>query len=105
MAFLYQRSLIMPLGGMQRKRQQQEQSRVLTRDTRPFHCVKGWATRCPGKRLSFAEVLNELGGVDGFGEELEGVAAVAGAGQDFDGGGLSAEEDDAGVGTVLADGD
>ena len=55
--------------------------------------------------LVFAEVLDELGGVDGLGEELEGVAALAGAGEDFNRGRLSAEEDDAGVGTELADGD
>lgn len=44
-------------------------------------------------------------GVEGFGEELEVVATLAGAGEDFDGGGLSAEEDDAGGGGELADGD
>jgi hypothetical protein len=51
------------------------------------------------------EVFEELGGVDGFGEELEVVAAGAGAGEDLNGGGLAAEEEDAGFGEHLADGD
>ncbi len=46
-----------------------------------------------------------MGGVDGFGQELEVVAAGAGAGEDFNGGGLAAEEEDAGFGKHLADGD
>jgi hypothetical protein len=50
-------------------------------------------------------VFDELGGMEGFGEEFEVVASFAGAGEDFYGGGLAAEEDDAGVGGKLADGD
>jgi hypothetical protein len=52
-----------------------------------------------------AEVFDELGGVEGFGEEFKVVAALAGAGEDFYRGSLTAEEDDAGVGGELADGD
>jgi hypothetical protein len=54
--------------------------------------------------LAFAEVLDELDRVDGLGEEFEDVAAVAGASEDFDGGCLPAEENDASVGAVHADG-
>lgn len=50
-------------------------------------------------------MLDELGGVEGLGEELEVVAAGAGAGEDFYRGGLAAEEDDAGLGEKLLDGD
>jgi hypothetical protein len=50
-------------------------------------------------------VLEELDGVDGLGEELEVVAAGACAGEDFDGGGLSANEDDASFGAEFEDGD
>src|SRR5215469_8635746 len=57
----------------------------------------------PDLRLVFAQVFDELGGVDSFGQELEGVAAVAGTGEDFDRGRLAAEEDDAGLGAVLTD--
>src|ERR1700744_4526307 len=64
-------------------------------------CEKG---RRPKLWLVLAEVLDELRGVNGFGQEFEGVAALAGAGENFDRGGLSAEENDAGVGTVQADG-
>lgn len=46
-----------------------------------------------------------MGGMDGFGEELEDVASFAGAGEDFYGRGLAAEEKDARVGAELADGD
>jgi hypothetical protein len=50
-------------------------------------------------------VFDELGGVEGFGKEFKVVATLAGAGEDFYGGGLTAEENDAGVGGELADGD
>gem|GEM_PF-3692769 len=46
----------------------------------------------------FLEVLDELEGVEGLGEELEVIATGAGAGENLHGGGLSAEEDDADVG-------
>jgi hypothetical protein len=55
--------------------------------------------------LVLAEVFDELGGVEGFSEELEVIAAGAGAREDFYGGGLAAEEDDAGFGEELLDGD
>src|SRR5580698_6426544 len=54
--------------------------------------------------LLLAQVLDELRGVDGLREEFEGVAALAGSGEDFDRGGLPAEENDARVRAVLADG-
>jgi hypothetical protein len=50
-------------------------------------------------------VLEEVDGVDGLGEELEVMTAGARAGEDFDGGGLSADEDDAGFGAEFANGD
>lgn len=56
-------------------------------------------------RLVFAEVFDELRGVDGLGEELEVVAAFAGTGENFNRCRLSAEENDARVRTMLADGD
>src|ERR1700761_5487281 len=67
----------------------------------PSLCEKG---RRPKLWLVVAEVLDELRGVDGFWKEFEGVTALAGAGENFDRGGLSAEKNDAGVGTVHADG-
>jgi hypothetical protein len=59
-----------------------------------------------GPRLGVgAEAFDQLGGVDGLGEEFEIVAAGAGAGEDLDRGGLSAEQNDAGCRQELADGD
>ncbi len=55
--------------------------------------------------LFLTKVFDELGGMEGFGEELEVVASYAGAGEDLYRGGLAAEEDDAGFGEELLDGD
>ena len=50
-----------------------------------------------------AEFGDEFFGVDGFGEELEGVAFGLGFTHELAGGGLSGEEEDAGGGKFLAD--
>lgn len=56
-------------------------------------------------KLILAEVLDELGGMERFGEELEVVAALAGSRENLDRGGLAAEEHNAGFGQKLLDGD
>jgi hypothetical protein len=70
------------------------------------YCIGFQRMEVPVRRLlDGAEVFDELGGVEGFGEEFEVVATLAGAGKDFYGGGLTAEEDDAGRRGEFADRD
>jgi hypothetical protein len=57
------------------------------------------------RALALAKVFDELDGMEGLGEELEVVAALARTGEDLDRSGLTAEEHDTRVGEEFLDGD